>query len=123
MAPILDVAKGRFYRTGDIFTTGKSGITGTIAEIIAVRPNLTKLRLDTGAGMRYAMVPNWDNGVKGMDVYTIPQPVPVDIKFSVKIICNRMRELNKFNQIVIEKFASRQAYTQIKSSERQSPET
>jgi hypothetical protein len=49
-----------------------------------------------------------------MDIYTIPQPVPVDIKYSVKIICNRMRELNKFNQIVIEKFASRQAYTQIK---------
>ena len=54
--PILDTAKGRFYRKGDVFTTGKSGITGTISEIIAIRPNLTKLRLDTGAGMRYAMV-------------------------------------------------------------------
>jgi hypothetical protein len=62
----------------------------------------------------YAAVPTWDGQRKGMDIYTIPQPVPVDIKFSVKIICNRMRELNKFNQIVIEKFASRQAYTQIK---------
>ena len=56
MAPILDVAKGRFYRTGDIFTTGKSGITGTIAEIIAVRPNLTKLGLNTENGLRWAMV-------------------------------------------------------------------
>ena len=62
----------------------------------------------------YAMVPTWDNGRKGMDVYTIPQPVPVDIKYSVKIICNRMRELNSFNKKVIEKFSSRQAYTQIK---------
>ena len=62
----------------------------------------------------YAMVPNWDNGVKGMDVYTIPQPVPVDIKFSIKIICNRMRELNALNKVIIEKFSSRQAYTQIK---------
>jgi hypothetical protein len=62
----------------------------------------------------YAAVPTWDGQRKGMDIYTIPQPVPVDIKYSVKIICNRMRELNKFNQIVIEKFASRQAYTQIK---------
>jgi hypothetical protein len=62
----------------------------------------------------YAMVPNWDNGVKGMDVYTIPQPVPVDIKFSIKIICNRMRELNSFNKVVVEKFSSRQAYTVIK---------
>ena len=62
----------------------------------------------------YAMVPNWDNGVKGMDVYTIPQPVPVDIKFSIKIICNRMRELNALNKVIIEKFSSRQAYTVIK---------
>jgi hypothetical protein len=63
----------------------------------------------------YAMVPTWGNdGRKGMDVYTIPQPVPVDIKYSVKIICNRMRELNSFNKKVIEKFSSRQAYTQIK---------
>lgn len=63
----------------------------------------------------YAMVPTWgDDGRKGMDVYTIPQPVPVDIKYSVKIICNRMRELNSFNKKVIEKFSSRQAYTQIK---------
>lgn len=63
----------------------------------------------------YAMVPTWgSDGRKGMDVYTIPQPVPVDIKYSVKIICNRMRELNSFNKKVIEKFSSRQAYTQIK---------
>jgi hypothetical protein len=62
----------------------------------------------------YAAVPTWDGQRKGMDIYTIPQPVPVDIKYSVKIICNRMRELNKFNQVIIEKFSSRQAYTQIK---------
>ncbi len=62
----------------------------------------------------YAAVPTWDGQRKGVDIYTIPQPVPVDIKYSVKIICNRMREINKFNQTVIEKFASRQAYTKIK---------
>lgn len=62
----------------------------------------------------YAMVPTWDNGRNGYDVYTIPQPVPVDIKFSIKIICNRMRELNALNKVVIEKFSSRQAYTNIK---------
>jgi hypothetical protein len=49
-----------------------------------------------------------------MDIYTIPQPVPVDITYSVKIICNRMRELNKLNQVILEKFASRQAYAVIK---------
>lgn len=62
----------------------------------------------------YASVPTWDGQRKGMDVYKIPQPVPVDITYQVKIICNRMRELNKFNQIILEKFASRQAYRNIK---------
>ena len=49
-----------------------------------------------------------------MDIYTIPQPVPVDINYSVKIICNRMRELNQLNKIIMQKFSSRQAYTFIK---------
>lgn len=40
--------------------------------------------------------------------------VPVDIKYSVKIICNRMRELNTFNKNVLQTFSSRQAYTFIK---------
>jgi hypothetical protein len=62
----------------------------------------------------YAVVPNWDGQRKGADIYKIPQPVPVDITFSVKLICNRMRELNKFNQKVLETFASRQAYRNIK---------
>jgi hypothetical protein len=50
----------------------------------------------------------------GADVYKIPQPVPVDITYNVKIICNRMRELNQFNKLILEKFASRQAYATIK---------
>ena len=62
----------------------------------------------------YAQVPTWDGQRNGMDVYTIPQPVPVDITYSVKIICNRMRELNKLNQIILEKFSSKQAYAVIK---------
>jgi hypothetical protein len=62
----------------------------------------------------YAQVPTWDGQRTGIDIYKIPQPVPVDITYSVKIICNRMRELNSFNQIVLEKFSSRQAYTIIK---------
>ena len=62
----------------------------------------------------YAQVPTWDGQRNGVDIYTIPQPVPVDITYSVKIICNKMRELNKLNQIILEKFASRQAYAVIK---------
>lgn len=62
----------------------------------------------------YASVPSFDGDRINVDVYKIPQPVPVDIKYSVKIICNRMRELNALNKTILQKFSSRQAYTQIK---------
>jgi hypothetical protein len=62
----------------------------------------------------FAVVPTWDGNRKGADVYTIPQPIPVDITYQVKIMCNRMRELNQFNKIVMQNFASRQAYAFIK---------
>jgi len=62
----------------------------------------------------YAQVPTWDGTRNGMDVYKIPQPVPVDITYSVKIICNRMREINSFNKNVLEKFSSKQSYAEIK---------
>jgi hypothetical protein len=62
----------------------------------------------------YASVPTWNGNEQGMDIYTIPQPVPVDIKYSVKLICNRMRELNQLNKVVMQTFSSRQAYTFIK---------
>jgi hypothetical protein len=62
----------------------------------------------------YAQVPTWDGTRKGMDIYKIPQPIPVDITYDVKIVCNRMRELNEFNRKVMRKFSSRQGYTFIK---------
>src|SRR5574343_377351 len=62
----------------------------------------------------HAAVPTWNGTRKGMDIYTIPQPIPIDIQYSVKIVCNRMRELNEFNKNVLREFASRQAYTSVK---------
>jgi len=62
----------------------------------------------------YYSVPTWDGDRKGADVYKIPQPVPVDITYSVKIFCSRMREVNEFNKIMMQTFTSKQAYTQIK---------
>ena len=61
----------------------------------------------------YAAVPTWNGNIKGMDIYKIPQPIPVDITYNVKIICNRMRELNEFNKNVLQTFASKQAYRKI----------
>jgi len=62
----------------------------------------------------YAKVPTWDGQRKGVDLYKIPQPVPVDITYDLKIVCNRMRELNQFNKVMMQTFTSRQAYTFVK---------
>lgn len=62
----------------------------------------------------YAQVPTWDGQRHGMDIYKIPQPIPVQINYTVIIICNRMREINEFNKVIMETFASRQAYQKIK---------
>ena len=61
----------------------------------------------------FASVPTWDGQRNGMDIYSIPQPVPIDINFSIKIITNRIRDLNKFNTKVLQKFSSRQSYATI----------
>ena len=62
----------------------------------------------------YYTVPTWDGQRNGADVYKIPQPIPVDLKFNIKLFCNRMRELNDFNLLVMQKFTSKQSYAQIK---------
>lgn len=62
---------------------------------------------------QYALVPTFDGARNGYDVYKIPQPIPVDITYEIKIFTNRMRELNAFNKKVLEVFSSRQAYSLI----------
>jgi len=62
----------------------------------------------------YASVPTWDGNKMGADVYKIPQPVAIDLTFDVTIVCTKFRDVNRFNKIVLQKFASRQAYTSVK---------
>ena len=62
----------------------------------------------------YATVPTWDGTAMGADIYKIPQPIPCDITYDITIVCNKFRDLNKFNKIVLQHFSSRQSYTQIK---------
>jgi len=62
----------------------------------------------------YATVPTWDGNAMGADVYKIPQPIPCDITYEITIVCNKFRDLNKFNKIVLQHFSSKQSYTQVK---------
>ena len=61
----------------------------------------------------FASVPTGDGQRNGYDVYSIPQPVPIDINYSFKLISNRIRDLNILNRKILQTFSSRQAYTTI----------
>lgn len=62
----------------------------------------------------YTSVPTWDGNQRGSDIYKIPQPVAIDIGYEVVIVCNKLRDINRFNKIILQKFSSRQSYTTIK---------
>lgn len=64
-----------------------------------------------GKVFTYAQVPTWDGQRKGVDVYKIPQPIPVDITYEVRLYAFRQQDLNKFNKLILKNFQSRQAYT------------
>tara|TARA_R110002153_G_scaffold80401_5_gene204480 strand:+ start:12202 stop:13242 length:1041 start_codon:yes stop_codon:yes gene_type:complete len=62
----------------------------------------------------YMQIPVWDGNRKGADIYGIPNPVGVDLTYTVRFFSFRMRELNKLHQKVLQTFASAQAYVNIK---------
>ena len=61
----------------------------------------------------YMKVPTFEGGRKGVDVYKIPQPTSVDITYDVRIFCNKMRDLNKFNVKIQQTFNSIQHYIRV----------
>jgi len=58
-------------------------------------------------------VPVWNGNRNGYDIYEIPQPIHVDVKYDVRLFSTRLRELNEFNKIVLTEFSSNQAYTDV----------
>ena len=62
----------------------------------------------------YMRVPVWDGNKKGMDIYKVPNPVGVDLMYTVRFLTYKMRQLNKLNQKVLQKFSSAQCYINIK---------
>lgn len=62
----------------------------------------------------YMQIPIWDGNRNGTDIYGIPNPVGVDLIYTVRFFSYRMRELNKLHQKILQTFASAQAYVNIK---------
>lgn len=61
-----------------------------------------------------SVIPTWDGNKKGANIYSIPQPVGVDLTYTLRFFTYRMSELNLLNQKVLTSFASAQSYVNIK---------
>lgn len=61
----------------------------------------------------YSEIPVWDGNRKGVDLYKIPYPTPVDIMFEVRLFSYRQKELNAFSKIMLKQFNARQAYANV----------
>ena len=66
--------------------------------------------LPQNAVWHYATVPKWNGNQLGADIYKIPQPIPVDLKFEMVLVCTKFRDLNNLNRQVLENFSNIQDY-------------
>jgi hypothetical protein len=72
-----------------------------------------KWNIPQGRAFTYCEVPTFEDGKKGMDIYKIPQPIPIDIDYEVRFFTYRQREVNIFTNAILKKFQARQAYAVI----------
>lgn len=62
----------------------------------------------------YMQIPVWNGNRNGAEIYSIPNPVGVDMIYTIRLFCYKMRDLNKLNQKMLQTFASAQSYVNIK---------
>ncbi len=62
----------------------------------------------------FIKVPTFDGTLKGFDLYKIPQPTYMDINFEVKFVSRYMEDVDKFNEMMINKaYSSGQGYVSV----------
>lgn len=59
------------------------------------------------------VVPKFDGTYSYNEIYKIPQPIPVDLSFAVKVVSKEMRIVNNFDTIMLDVFNDRQAYVMV----------
>jgi len=58
----------------------------------------------------FIKLPIWDGNRKGVDIYKIPQPPRIIMKYQISFFSTKMREINMINRIMAQQFTSRQSY-------------
>jgi len=62
----------------------------------------------------YMRVPTFSS-YRGADIYKIPQPIQVDCRFQLFFLSKYIQDINKFAELILTDFSSRQSYTKIKN--------
>jgi len=76
--------------------------------------NPSDFKIPVRKNFPYMQIPIWDGNRKGADIYTIPNPVGVDMLYTIRFFTFKMRELNVLTKKIMQTFASAQAYVNIK---------
>ena len=85
----------------------------SIIRVTDPQPGTARSNIKNIAGDRHYFhykVPTNDGNREGFDIYKIPQPLPVDIKYEIKIFSFNIELLNDFNLMFQKKYKSGDLY-------------
>ena len=76
---------------------------------------ITKYNIPGRKTFTYMRIPTLDGGgYRGVDIYKIPQPTSVDCRFELRLFSHYIQDMNKFGELLLIDFSSRQSYQKIK---------
>ena len=75
---------------------------------------ITKYNIPGRKTFTYMRVPTFDGTTSGVDIFKIPQPISVDLSLEVRILSKYTQDINKFNELILTDFCSRQSYMKTK---------
>lgn len=61
----------------------------------------------------YKKIPTFKDGIKGFDLYQIPQPTPIDITYAISLFTHYLTEVNTTITTFINNYSDRQLYINV----------
>ncbi len=75
--------------------------------------DITKYNFPEGYKFVYKKIPRFDGSNYYLDIYKIPHPTPVDIKYQIKLFTYSRFDTNTLDEFFIKKFSARQYYVSV----------
>lgn len=75
---------------------------------------ITKYTIPGRKTFVYMRVPTFNGTYRGIDIFKIPQPISLDLKFEIRFFSHYIQDVNKFGELILADFSSRQSYTKVK---------